>query len=116
MVRIITDPEGVEVWSAGALLGNTPFSVPRPEDEENLTLLLRQPGYREHEVRLSRLTQEEVRVTLVRERTSSSTRGGSRSQKTPRPSEPTTTDDGPRPVGPTRPAGSEVLDPWASGR
>ena len=114
MVRIVSDPPGVEVWSAGALLGNTPFSVPRPErGEEPPGITLKHPGYNDYEVRLSPLTQREVRVNLVRARSHSTTRRP--------PSETTTTttaETPPPPVErpPQNPGRTEVLDPWAAGR
>ncbi len=114
MVRIVSDPPGVEVWSGGALLGNTPFAVPRPENDDSLVLVLKQPSYRDHEVRLSRLTQEEVRVTLARERRT----GGGRQPQTSTRDQSEAANDPPQQQQPTRPptVGSDVLDPWAAGR
>ncbi len=116
-IRITSEPSGVEVWSTdGALLGNTPFDIPRPEAGENLVLTLKQPGFADHEVRLSRLTQGEVRVTLER-RGSTPTRGGRHHGQqqqqeqqvvAPPPPPPPQQQQQHHQVG-----GSEVLDPWA---
>ncbi|MCZ7678849.1 MAG: serine/threonine protein kinase [Sandaracinaceae bacterium] len=45
-IRIVSEPAGVEVWSDGALLGNTPFDVPRPARGESLMVTLKQPASR----------------------------------------------------------------------
>ncbi len=120
-IRIVSEPAGVEVWSAdGALLGNTPFEVARPDRGENVMLTLKHPGYDDYEVRLSRLTQQEVTVTLARTRgrTPGSgrhhTQTQTQAQTPPVETPPVQQQPPPREERPTRTTtGGEVLDPWA---
>src|SRR5690606_23241738 len=65
MTRLITDPEGAEVYSAdGALIGNTPLDLPRPSDDTTLQVTIRMPGFEDRTFTASRLTAEEVTVRL----------------------------------------------------
>ncbi|MDW8361377.1 MAG: serine/threonine-protein kinase [Myxococcales bacterium] len=124
-ITVTSNPEGVEVWRDGELLGNTPIVLPRPVGEERVELVLRKADHREHVVRLSALTAESVRVTLARER-----RRGGRSVPGGAPSGSATsmatnaaqtgassasmasTEQPVAAMRESRPA-SEVIDPWA---
>jgi len=112
-VRVVTEPEGAQVWRADELLGNAPLDLPRPTGEDRLELEARSPGYVNQRFVLSRLTvAEQLRISLERER---------RRRPGRRPVRPDTTM-----AETTAPPAmmatmrrtlpqSEVLDPWAAG-
>lgn len=101
-VKIVSDPEGAEVWKGNELLGNTPLDVPKPEGGEKLDLQLRKLGYREREFAISSATLgSEVRFTLRKESS------GRRSTR-PRATGSSSPASGMKRSGP----GSEVIDPW----
>ena len=113
MTRLITDPEGAEVYSAdGALIGNTPLDLPRPSDDTTLQVTIRMPGYEDRTFTASRLTAAEVTVRLEQERVA--TRG--RRPVRPAPVTPQVPVATPL-SGPSRPSrptsiGSEIIDPF----
>jgi serine/threonine protein kinase len=102
-----TVPEGAEVLDeGGALLGVTPFRLPRPEEGQRIALQLRLEGHVPYPVQVSPLSAQELTVPLARRETR---RVRSPAQAAPASSAPT----------PSRaaPAGSpeprrEFLDPW----
>jgi len=122
-VNVISEPAAVEVWvvdgEAGeTLAGNTPFEVPRPAAGEFVNLVLKQPGFEDHAIRIGQFTSDEVRVTM-REPERSGRRGGRRrggsgqqqqqqqqTQEAPPEQQQNTGRRGGN-------IGSEVLDPWA---
>jgi serine/threonine-protein kinase len=126
MVRISSDPLGVEVWTAdGALLGNTPFEIPRPPAGDTVVLALKRVGFADSEVRIASLTAQEVMVTMRRGRSSSTGRPALVGPGTARPgagtqeasqasSTPPPTQEPPPPERPPeRPrVNSDVIDPW----
>jgi predicted Ser/Thr protein kinase len=107
-VTITSKPAGAGVYRDNALLGLTPFEVPRPErGAAPLDLVLKIDGYRDQPVRVTDLTQKQLPVELEKAHRGSSSR----------PAQPTTTPtpapaEDPRPS--KRPAPqTEVLDPWS---
>ncbi len=126
MLTVVSEPDGVEVWvvdsEAGeTLAGNTPFAIPRPPAGQFVNLVLRQPGFRDHPIRVGQFTSERVHVSL--RQGSTRRRGGSGRRRgggatAVQPETPPAT---PPATPPTPPAtrrggagvGSEVLDPWA---
>ena len=63
-VRLISEPVGAAVLVDGAVIGNTPLEVQRPEGDAALTLELRARDHLPREVRLSAASGAEVRVSL----------------------------------------------------
>jgi hypothetical protein len=61
---IATEPAGAELLLAGAVLGNTPVEVAKPEQGEE-TYLLRMRGFESQLVRITPQTSEAIRVTLL---------------------------------------------------
>ena len=66
-VRIESDPPGAEVLIDGALIGQTPLSLPRPRTGEH-AIVLRQRGYMDARVLVLPTTGEVLAVTLERGR------------------------------------------------
>ena len=65
MVSISSNPPGAEVHGPnGALIGNTPISLPRPSGGDNVVYTLQLAGYQDRTVALSQHSQPEVRVNL----------------------------------------------------
>jgi serine/threonine-protein kinase len=110
VVTISSKPSGAEVLRDGALIGRTPFQVPRPaRGEPALDLVLKQDGYKDQPVRVSQLTQIDLKVELERRRSGSSSAA---KPAEPKPSTPAAEEEKkpkPRPAAPA----TEVLDPWS---
>ncbi|MEC7519392.1 MAG: serine/threonine-protein kinase [Myxococcota bacterium] len=109
-ISLTSDPEGAQVWTAdGALLGNTPFELPRPAEGERTELELRQPGHQSTAVVLAHRSQAELRVTLPPE-----ARATRRSRT--RPERPVAPEVRPLAPAPPRPPPSrnesEIINPW----
>ena len=106
MVTIGSEPAGAEVWRDDELLGNTPYDVPRPEDDGRLDLELRLPGYQSRGFAISSLTDTEVTFSLERQAT-----------RRHRPRRPPSMEEAPAmqdaPMRRRQPT-TEVLDPWAN--
>jgi serine/threonine-protein kinase len=107
-----SDPEGAQVLdSAGALLGVTPFRLPRPDAGQRTALELRRDGYAPYSVLVNELSAAELVVPLARrERRTSPTSSGS---VDPSPADPVTAPrrgDPPSEPPPRR----EFLDPWGA--
>ena len=107
-VALSAKPQVVEVFSAGALIGHTPLTLPRPKaGEPAVELILRADGYKDLALRITQFSQEKLYVELDKERR----RGGTPARPS-EPAGPKKTPDAPdnsqrKPRPPT-----EVLDPW----
>jgi eukaryotic-like serine/threonine-protein kinase len=109
-VALSAKPETVEVFSAGALIGHTPLTLPRPKaGEPALELILRADGYKDLALRITQFSQEKLAVELDKERK----RGGATTPARPHePANPQKPDQQPdNPQRRPRPQ-TEVLDPW----
>ncbi len=133
-VQLVTEPAGAEVWLDDELLGNTPFAIPRPKKGEKLAVVLKLPGYRDREVRISSFTAENVQVRLEKARSRRSgsrgrgrSRGGSSGTQRPaaaaqpstqRPAAQPPAKAPPRNTQPTRRRrgvqATEIVDPWTN--
>ena len=100
LVMISSEPDGAEVYRGDALVGNTPYKLPKPTGSEQVSLELRRSGYESKEFTITAMTGEELRVTLARRKSSHRP-----APAQPQPSKP----EKPKPRPPTQ---SEVLDPW----
>jgi serine/threonine-protein kinase len=123
-VRITSDPEVVEVIIGGAVVGNTPYDLTKPEGEEYVEVTLRSARYEDKIIRVTNRTQEQVRVTLEplrrpRDREIVSTAMGgpmtqAHTEMAPVVAPPVETPMiDPPPDMRQRVPQSEVLDPWA---
>ena len=123
VINVVSEPDGVEVWvvdpTAGeTLAGNTPFEIPRPPAGQFVNIVLKQPGFRDHAIRVGQFTSETVRVTL-RSGSNAGHGGGGRRRggAAAAPAETPPAETPPAETPPTRRGGSgigsEVLDPWA---
>jgi hypothetical protein len=66
VVVVRSEPPGAEVWSIdGVLLGNTPFSVMRPERGEERDLVLRTQGMPEQRLKVTHLTRDGVTIRFA---------------------------------------------------
>jgi serine/threonine-protein kinase len=107
-IEIQTDPEGAEVWRGDELLGNTPYSLPRPASGERIELSLQKSGYQTQSAAVSSLTAPTVRIALTAEQrrsTSRRTERHSTSSSTPPAAQQA-------PTSGRSHGGSEVIDPW----
>ncbi len=110
-IEIQTDPEGAEVWRGDELLGNTPYSLPRPASGERIELSLQKSGHQTQSAVVSSLTAPTVRIALTAEPRRSTSRRTERhsttssSSSTPPAAQQT-------PTSGRSHGGSEVIDPW----
>jgi serine/threonine-protein kinase len=113
-VTINSEPAGAEVYRSGALLGNTPYTMPRPDPQEQVPIELRMSGYQTKSFAITAMTEDGLKVTLTKS-SSSSGRHGSSSRPAPTPV-PTPAAPAEKPKPSKRPAkhgvDTEVLDPW----
>lgn len=109
-VMLKSTPSNAEVYLSGALIGRTPFAVPRPNrGEPALDLVIKADGYKDLSVRIIDLTPEEFPIELEKARKSSS--GTAKPEPTPTPA-PVVDDKKPG-KRPGNAPNTEVLDPWS---
>jgi serine/threonine-protein kinase len=107
-ITIKSDPAGAELYRSNALIGNTPFTLAKPKDGEQLELELRMSGYENRTFSVSSLTQDELNVSLSKEKekpSSGGKHGSTHNASNDRPGK------GKNDKGQHR-VESEVLDPW----
>ncbi len=110
-IQITSVPEGAEVYLAGALVGNTPYALDKPERKEVLELEFRKAGFKDKKVKISSYTSKKMQVTLAKESSRSSR--SSRSTSTAKRPKKRSGSSGPSWPGAGERAGrTEVLDPW----
>ncbi len=102
-VTVSSAPPGVEVYVDGALVGNTPYTMPKPTGDGVVELSFKKAGYADKKVRISALTANTMQVTL--NRTPSRTR-----RATTRPRTSKRSGSWSLPARPRQE--TEVLDPW----
>jgi hypothetical protein len=107
-VSIQSDPEGAEIYEGSALLGNTPYALPKPTGSDSLELELRKSGYEPKKFTISAISGEELKVSLAK-KAAPPPPPPSKPTARPKRKKPTTTKPTPKP---TRRNNSEVLDPW----
>ena len=107
-IKISTVPKGVEVYVDGLMVGNTPYTILKPDPKSVVDLVLRKAKYKDKKVRISSRTSETMVVTLdkkvVQVRKKPAVKKTSKSSKKPKSKTSRT-------IKRTRPT-SEVLDPW----
>ncbi|MFI5306253.1 MAG: serine/threonine protein kinase [Polyangiales bacterium] len=114
-VTINSEPVGAEVYRGNALLGNTPFTMPRPDADEQVQLELRQSGYQSKSFSISAMTEDGLKVTLSRQ---SSGRHAPAAKPGPAPAPAPAAPAETKPAKPKHPdrqhhgVDTEVLDPW----
>jgi serine/threonine-protein kinase len=113
-IEIQSTPAGAQVRIGGAIIGNTPVTIPRPAEGESLDVRVRLRGHETTSLEVTSESDEVVAVELVEEE-----------QEAPaRPVRPTmratmTTSESPMmgppavTMGSMRSISSEVVDPWA---
>jgi serine/threonine-protein kinase len=109
-VTIKSEPAGAEVYRGGALLGNTPLTLPRPTGSDKAELELRAGGYDTKKITISSMTDDELTLKLSQQRAQSSHRPAPTRAVEPEKEKPR-----PRPERPERQkrgVETEVLDPW----
>lgn len=119
LVRIESDPPGATVLASGAIVGNTPLSVPRPAGTSTQRLEVRQRGFLDAVIEVGATSPEVIVARLEHE--------ARRRRPAPRPEPTMTPTSGTRPRPPPSPAmmrrrrppppsimNSEVVDPWAT--
>jgi serine/threonine-protein kinase len=107
-IEISTVPKGVEVYLAGALVGNTPYTLDKPEGKEVVELRFRKAGFKEKKVKISSMTSERMQVTLSK----ASSRRRRSTRTTARKPKPKRTGAGPSWLGSGDWGRTDLLDPW----
>ena len=105
-VTIATQPVGAEVYKQGALLGNAPLAIDRPEGEQSVELEVRMAGYAAKTFAITRMTSEELNITLAKVKRRATAKPHAKDTA------PAKTEAKPAPVKTKRRVQSEVLDPW----
>jgi eukaryotic-like serine/threonine-protein kinase len=118
MVTVTSYPANAEVYQGGALVGNSPYALTKPESGKDVKLELRMPGYDSKFVTISSATGTAVGVNLlkkaedrpkVEEPAVKAPPAGAR-----KPPKKQNTEERPKPApggGKTK-TQTEVLDPW----
>jgi len=114
LVTVATKPVGAEVFNDGALIGRTPFQIPRPKRGENaLDLTLKLDGYKDLPLRLNSLSSPQLTVELEKARRTSTSGATSKPAEPAKPAKPAVDEEKkpakPKPNAPQ----TEVLDPWS---
>ncbi|MFT3922459.1 MAG: serine/threonine-protein kinase [Myxococcales bacterium] len=111
-VTIASTPSGADVFNDGALIGHTPFQLPRPKrGEAALDLSIKLDGYKDLPLRVNAFTTPQLTVELEKERRRSGGGGGSaKPSEAPKPA--AEEEKKPNKPKPNTPA-TEVLDPWS---
>jgi serine/threonine-protein kinase len=112
-VTIQSAPPGAELYRDGALLGNTPYTLVKPQGAERVELELRLSGYANKAFSITSASRDELNLKLSADKaasSSSSSRRGSasRRQEAPAAEKPAR----PKADKPRRSMDTEVLDPW----
>ena len=107
-VAVVSQPAGAEILIGGALVGNAPAQLPRPDPGEEREVELRMHGYVNQTIRLLATSPEAITVTMEQERVRTPRpRGhGTRGQQNMSSSTAGMTQG--------RVGGGEVVDPWAN--
>jgi serine/threonine-protein kinase len=105
-VTIHSDPVGAELYRGGALLGNTPVSLPRPDGSEAVELELRAKGYAPKPFSITSQTGETLNVALAKVATPRVHKAAPRPAPVQEPAAPKGKPQKQRRVQ------TEVLDPW----
>ncbi len=95
----VTSTPPAEVWSGGAQVGTTPMSLTVPASATPVKYLLKAPGYLDRELMVGPTTGPQLHSSLQRRAV---------------PTAPTVSHTTPAPPAPNRPAGGEIVDPWAT--
>ncbi len=106
-VTISSSPAGAEVYRDDALLGNTPVTLDKPKAGEHVELELRLSGYQSKSFSITKMTEDELKVTLSKRATSTHSKPPSRPQPAPVENKPK-----PKPKPQHHGVDTEVLDPW----
>jgi hypothetical protein len=108
-ITIRSEPAGAEVYRGNALIGNTPFTLGKPQRSEHLELELRLGGYEPRTFTVTAMTDDELKVTLSKRSSSSHHSSPSRpAPSEPKPAKPAKS----KPEHPKHGVDTEVLDPW----
>jgi serine/threonine-protein kinase len=102
-VTITSEPAGAELYQGDVMLGNTPFTLRRPKETEQIELELRSSGYTSRRLSITALTQGDLKVPLEK----AVARRQPTHQQAPDPQK-----EKPQKEKPRRGVESEVLDPW----
>jgi hypothetical protein len=109
LVGIKSTPDGAEVYLDGQLVGNTPYTIARPDGSKQLKLELRMSGYESRTLSVSSRTSDmNLALKKVEEKTPPHTSSSARPAKRPR-SESSPREERPASRGQSQ---TEVLDPW----
>jgi eukaryotic-like serine/threonine-protein kinase len=112
LVTVTTFPANAEVYQEGALVGNSPYALSKPQAGKDVKLELRLPGYDTKFVTISAATGSSIGVNLAKKAEAKPDPRPPAQQATkPRP-KPKPSEAKPASSGGKGRAQTEVLDPW----
>jgi serine/threonine-protein kinase len=106
-VTLKSNPEGAEVYLDGQLVGNTPYTLTKPDGDKQLKLEFRQAGYESRLVPVSARTSD-MTLTLKKVEEKAARPAATKAPKRPR-AESGSREERPANRGQSQ---TEVLDPW----
>jgi predicted Ser/Thr protein kinase len=116
LVTVTSYPANAEIYQAGALVGNSPFAVSKPESGKDVNLELRLPGYDSKVVTISAATGSSIGVNLApkaEEKPKVEEKPAPHANASPKPKpKPKANEGKPASGGGKGRAQTEVLDPW----
>jgi hypothetical protein len=116
MVTVTSYPANAEIYQEGALVGNSPYALTKPESGKDVKLELRLPGYDSKVVTISAATGSSIGVNLapkVEEKPKPEPKPAPHANTGSKPKKPKANDDRkPASGGGKGRAQTEVLDPW----
>jgi serine/threonine-protein kinase len=116
MVTVTSYPANAEIYQEGALVGNSPYALSKPNSGQDVKLELRLPGYDSKVVTISAATGSSIGVNLAKkpeEKPAVEEKPAPRaSTPTQKPKTPKPKPSGDKPAGGKGRSQTEVLDPW----
>jgi hypothetical protein len=116
LVTVTSYPANAEVYRAGALVGNSPYAVSKPESGKDVKLELRLPGYDSKVVTISAATGSSIGVNLAPKaevKPKPEERPAPHANSSPKPKPRPKASEGKPASGSGKGHGqTEVLDPW----
>jgi hypothetical protein len=112
-VAITSEPAGAEVYVDGALVGNAPHAITKPQGDKRVSVELRATGYENKALTLSADSQDSIMLTLVKKVVAVEAAPSRPSSHASKPSKPKPEAGKDKPAaGPKGRVQTEVLDPW----
>jgi len=114
LVTVTSYPANAEIYQEGALVGNSPYALSKPDSGKDVKLELRLPGYDSKVVTISAATGSSIGVNLAKkpeDKPKAEEKPAPHVNATPKPKKPKA-EGKPASGGGKGRAQTEVLDPW----